>query len=383
MDDGFPARFSRLSRRLLDPARGPARRFRASLARGFRVSRAAAAFAGRIGAPGRHRARGDRSSAPIRATLGMSAVRARRAAAPRRAVARAAAWLHPGCRRLRAGFRLHGACRPARRAAACCRSSGRRTTAAAASTGSSPPTSRRGGGEAASIRQMVAHALRQFQGDPGAGVRRRPVRRRRDGSGAAGRLSGRVRRWRRGRRAAGGRRDGRLLRDGAYAQRRRANRARRWSAGRAGPRRRHRWPRWPRLSVWHGNADQMVDPAMPTRWSRNGPACSAWPPTPTARRLAAPGVQRRVWGQAVEQWQLAGFGHAFPARMPGADPFVLPRRSRRPRRSHGSGVGAGVRPAKARRGALPLDPTKGRASGIHWFPKALGVWRVEGGALAC
>jgi len=30
---------------------------------------------------------------------------------------------------------------------------------------------------------------------------------------------------------------------------------------------------------------------------------------------------------------------------------------------------------------LPLDPVKGRAFEILWFPKALGLWWVKGKAL--
>jgi hypothetical protein len=33
-------------------------------------------------------------------------------------------------------------------------------------------------------------------------------------------------------------------------------------------------------------------------------------------------------------------------------------------------------------GALPLDPVKGGAFEILWFPKALGLWWVKGKALA-
>jgi len=187
-----------------------------------------------------------------------------------------------------------------------------------------PDDTRRGGGEAASIRQMVAHALRQFRGDAeqvfvaglsaggamaaallaaypdvfaaGAVVAGLPVGVATDVSSALARM-----------RAAG-------------------PESREALVARAAPVREGgiRWPRWPRLSVWHGSADPTVDPrnadALVAQWT----GVLGLPAEPDAEAEVAPGVRRRAWGRAVEQWQLAGFGHAFPARVPGADPFVLP-----------------------------------------------------------
>jgi poly(hydroxyalkanoate) depolymerase family esterase len=83
------------------------------------------------------------------------------------------------------------------------------------------------------------------------------------------------------------------------------------------------WPRWPRLSVWHGSADRTVDPgnadALVAQWT----GLSGLAAEPDREEEVAPGVVRRVWGRALEQWRLTGFGHAFPAASPGADPFVL------------------------------------------------------------
>ena len=42
-------------------------------------------------------------------------------------------------------------------------------------------------------------------------------------------------------------------------------------------------------------------------------------------------------------------------------------------------VSIGAKESEA--GALPLDPVKGRAFEILWFPKALGLWWVKGKAL--
>jgi poly(hydroxyalkanoate) depolymerase family esterase len=84
------------------------------------------------------------------------------------------------------------------------------------------------------------------------------------------------------------------------------------------------WPSLPRLSVWHGSADRTVDPANADALVAQWTGLLGLPEAPDRVEEVAPGVQRRAWGQAVEQWRLAGFGHAFPAAQLGADPFVLP-----------------------------------------------------------
>ena len=48
------------------------------------------------------------------------------------------------------------------------------------------------------------------------------------------------------------------------------------------------------------------------------------PEAPDADHRPAPHLRRRVWGDAVEHWSLAGYGHAFPVAAGEADPFVLP-----------------------------------------------------------
>jgi poly(hydroxyalkanoate) depolymerase family esterase len=72
---------------------------------------------------------------------------------------------------------------------------------------------------------------------------------------------------------------------------------------------------WPRLSIWHGGADRVVDPAnarlLAEQWSAlhglDNPAIT----------VEASGVRREVWGQskqaAAELWTLAGQPHAWPA----------------------------------------------------------------------
>lgn len=63
---------------------------------------------------------------------------------------------------------------------------------------------------------------------------------------------------------------------------------------------------WPRLSIWHGDADQIVAPqnsdALAAQWC----ALHGLSPAPTHQNGA-----RRRWGNAVEQWTLPEFGHAW------------------------------------------------------------------------
>ena len=73
---------------------------------------------------------------------------------------------------------------------------------------------------------------------------------------------------------------------------------------------------WPRLAIWHGDADKVVAPV-------NGAQLAAQWVTllglenPAVRREVAPGVTCDSWGAAggdasVQLWQLAGMGHVYP-----------------------------------------------------------------------
>jgi poly(hydroxyalkanoate) depolymerase family esterase len=71
---------------------------------------------------------------------------------------------------------------------------------------------------------------------------------------------------------------------------------------------------WPRLSIWHGEADRVVDPAnarlLAEQWSElHGLANMVAATDPT-------GIRREVWGRsrlpAVELWTLPGVAHAWP-----------------------------------------------------------------------
>jgi poly(3-hydroxybutyrate) depolymerase len=73
--------------------------------------------------------------------------------------------------------------------------------------------------------------------------------------------------------------------------------------------------RWPRLSIWRGEADRVVDPGnsrlLATQWSTLHGLDPAAPDT-----LELPGMRRDRWNVAgqpvVELWSLAGLAHEWP-----------------------------------------------------------------------
>lgn len=90
--------------------------------------------------------------------------------------------------------------------------------------------------------------------------------------------------------------------------------------------------RWPTLSVWHGTADHIVDPANAEALLAQWRGLHGVPDAPTAEQ-AAPGYLRRSWTdasgrEALEAWSIAGMGHGTPIDAgPGgcgaAGPFML------------------------------------------------------------
>lgn len=80
---------------------------------------------------------------------------------------------------------------------------------------------------------------------------------------------------------------------------------------------------WPRLAIWQGLADPVVNPAnagkLQAQWAtlhgRAGP--------PSRDTSPAPGVRRRSWLDEVEVWTIEGMAHGFPVAHASQEPFVL------------------------------------------------------------
>jgi poly(3-hydroxybutyrate) depolymerase len=64
---------------------------------------------------------------------------------------------------------------------------------------------------------------------------------------------------------------------------------------------------WPRLSVWHGEADEIVVADNGRKLAAQWRALHGFPETPSAESRF-----HRAWGDAVELWMFPGFGHAWP-----------------------------------------------------------------------
>ncbi len=73
---------------------------------------------------------------------------------------------------------------------------------------------------------------------------------------------------------------------------------------------------WPRISIWQGGRDRVLDPAnaiiLAAQFSELHGAGSVF----DMAEKPAPGISREVWGNAdhpaVELWQIAEMGHGFP-----------------------------------------------------------------------
>lgn len=83
---------------------------------------------------------------------------------------------------------------------------------------------------------------------------------------------------------------------------------------------------WPRLSIWHGEADETV--AMENGWllTTQWRALHGLAETPS-RDETENGVRHRGWGDAVELWTLPGMAHGYPIGHGAgqAAPFMLDR----------------------------------------------------------
>ena len=80
---------------------------------------------------------------------------------------------------------------------------------------------------------------------------------------------------------------------------------------------------WPRLSIWQGQADRVVNPENADNLQVQWVALHGLGAAPTQDLAPRPGLRRRVWRDAVELWTVAGMAHGFPVAQPSAEPFVL------------------------------------------------------------
>ena len=81
--------------------------------------------------------------------------------------------------------------------------------------------------------------------------------------------------------------------------------------------------RWPRIAIWQGLADPVVDPANAANLAAQWAALHGQDATPTQDLSPRPGLHRRVWGDAVETWTIEGMAHGYPVAHAGLEPFVL------------------------------------------------------------
>ena len=179
-----------------------------------------------------------------------------------------------------------------------------------------PEDVRRGGGEAASIRQMVRVAVKIFHIDPkkvfivglSAG-----------GAMAAAMLAAYPSVFKAGAVVAGmpvGSAHGiggailRMHHANGYTSRARLAEAVRSSS----PARRS--VAWPRISIWQGGRDRVLDPANAIVLAAQFSELHGGGPVFDMAEQLAPGISREVWGNAdrpaVELWQIAEMGHGFP-----------------------------------------------------------------------
>ncbi len=80
---------------------------------------------------------------------------------------------------------------------------------------------------------------------------------------------------------------------------------------------------WPRMSIWQGGSDRVVDPANAANLAAQWVALHGLDGTPTQELSPRPGLRRRVWRDAVELWTVEGMAHGFPVAHASAEPFVL------------------------------------------------------------
>lgn len=88
---------------------------------------------------------------------------------------------------------------------------------------------------------------------------------------------------------------------------------------------------WPRLSIWQGGGDRVVDPVNAERLALQWCNLQGFAGEATSDTVPLPGIRRRIWSrrdrEIVEFWTIAGLAHGFPIT---------------PRLPDGSRVGMGV-----------------------------------------
>jgi poly(hydroxyalkanoate) depolymerase family esterase len=87
---------------------------------------------------------------------------------------------------------------------------------------------------------------------------------------------------------------------------------------------------WPRISIWQGQQDRVVDPANARQLAVQWAALHGCPEAPTDDEMPSPGQRHRVWrargAPVAELWTLEGMAHGYPIA-PGCGrpgPWVLP-----------------------------------------------------------
>jgi poly(3-hydroxybutyrate) depolymerase len=68
---------------------------------------------------------------------------------------------------------------------------------------------------------------------------------------------------------------------------------------------------WPRLPIWHGDADTTVAPGNAIQPATQWRALHGLPDVPSRDEIEA-GARHRAWGDAVELWILQGMAHGYP-----------------------------------------------------------------------
>ena len=81
--------------------------------------------------------------------------------------------------------------------------------------------------------------------------------------------------------------------------------------------------RWPRISIWQGGADRVVDPANAVNLEAQWLALHGLGDAPTQDLSPRPGRRRRVWRDSVEVWTINGMAHGYPVAHASAEAFVL------------------------------------------------------------